>query len=88
MSDLPKVPWLRIRADADLQKIRKFVRHSPSNTYVGPWPDRNGNPIMSFGRDANPDSDWGKYQGHNGMIWFASDELAAKGEILVQAALQ
>ncbi len=87
MSDLPKVPWLRIKSEDDLGKIRKFVRFNRSNTYAGPWNDKNGNPVLSFGFDANPDSDWGKYQGHNGMIWFANAELAEKGEALVQKAL-
>jgi hypothetical protein len=86
----PKAPWLRVKTAADLQRIRKFVRFAKiyrSNTYTGPRPDKNGSPIICFGHNENPSSDWGKYKGSNGYIWFANEELAEAGEQLVQEAL-
>lgn len=88
MSELPKLIWLRIRSEADLQRITKnWVKAQCVNTYNGPRQDKKGDWIITLGYDDKPDSDWGRFKGNRAAIWFSSEVLADAGEKSVRLAL-
>lgn len=78
--------WLRVRDPSGLDRIAKFLKGRGCNTFNGPKPDRKGDWIILIGYDARPDSDWGRFQGHSCAIWFASEELADRGEQCIRKA--
>jgi hypothetical protein len=84
--DEADIAWFRVR-DADaLPKVVSFLRKHRVNTYSART-DRNGNPIMLFGWDDKPDSDWGKFRGHRAALWFADKSLAEAATPHVERAL-
>lgn len=82
-----KLSWRRIRTDDDLCGIARFVRKQSVNTYSGPRQDRRGDWIILLGWDDRPDADFGRFRGNRAAVWFASEDLARRGEAEVRSGL-
>lgn len=76
MAERDEIPWFRVRSLGDVDRMSGWLKRQARSNTCTPRTDKNGNPIILFGWDDKPDSDWGKFRGHRFALWFADDVVA------------
>jgi hypothetical protein len=85
--DRDQIPWFRVRSASDIERLPNWLKRQAGTNTCNPRTDKNGNPIILFGWDERPDSDWGRFRGHRFALWFADAAIAEAAEPVWRKAL-